>query len=156
MNILFYFVLIVVVCVGCSDGTGNEKMAARLADEIVEEGFTSVEQALERVDSAEQADVFTPAHANITKAMIYANADQRRMAGYYAEKAINAENEQDIISSCDSSNYYTARWILADVACANGEYGKSLALAKEVLSLVGDQASSQNIAVKCKASFLYR
>ena len=46
MNILFYVVLIVVVCVGCSDGTGNEKMAARLADEIVEEGFTSVEQAL--------------------------------------------------------------------------------------------------------------
>ena len=150
--LLFYAVLTVAACVGCGgSSTGNEELAARLADEIVDEGFSSVERALQRVDSAEQAGVFTAAHASTTKARIYANADQRRMAAYYAEKVIAAEAEHPITTPADSDFNCTAHWILADAAYANGEYGKSLALAKEILAFVGDGASPKDVAMRCRA-----
>lgn len=54
------------------------------------------------------------------------------MAAYYAEKAIDANAGMAVSTPADSSLFYTARWILADVAYANGEYGKSITLAKEI------------------------
>lgn len=66
-RLLFCAVLTVAACMGCSGGTGNEESAARLADEIVDEGFFSIDQALQRVDSAEEAGLFTAARANTTK-----------------------------------------------------------------------------------------
>ena len=145
-------VLTIAACLGCGGRTTrNEELKSQLADEIVNEGIINIEQALEHVDSAEQAGVFTAVQANSVKALIYENADQRQMAAYYAEKAIDAEKGQSVINPDDSGNYYTTRCILADVAYANGEYGKSLALAKEILSFVGDRASSQDVAMKCRA-----
>ncbi len=52
---------------------------------------------LERVDSAEKAGVFTAVRANNVKACIYVNTDRRRMAAYYAEKAIAAEEGHMIL-----------------------------------------------------------
>lgn len=151
--VLFFCILLTIAaCLGCDGGTTcNEKFASQLSDDIINEGISNVNHSLQRVDSAEQSGVFTAAHAYTLKAMIYWNADQRRMAAYYAEKAIDAEKEQSVVNPGDSSNCYTTRCILADVAYANGEYGKSLSLAKEVLSLAGDRTSSQDVAMKCRA-----
>ena len=150
--LLFCIVLTIAASLGCGGGTTcNEQLALQLTDDIINEGTSNVNHSLQRVDSAEQAGVFTAVRANTVKAMIYGNANQRQMAAYYAEKAFDAEKEQSVINPGDSSNCYTTRCILADVAYANGEYGKSLSLAKEVLSLVGDRASSQDVAMKCRA-----
>lgn len=141
----------VLVFVGCTKHERNEELASRLADEIVDEGATNIEHALERVDSAEQAGVFSTVRANTVKAVIYENTYRRQMAAYYAEKAIEAEAGNAITTSADSGDYCTVRWILADVTYANGEYGKSLALAKEILAFVGDGATPSALAIKCRA-----
>ena len=148
--LLLCAVLTVAACLGFG-GTDNEELAARMADEIVNEGFTNVEQAMVRVDSAEEAGVFSAAHANTIKAMIYENADQLQMAAYFAKKAIAAQTGHAVTTPGDSNLYCIARWILADGTFANGEYGKSLSLAKEILALVGEGASTKNIIMKCRA-----
>ena len=125
--------------------------AMELSDELTDLGFENQELALARVDSAEQAGVFTAVQANTVKAMIYENVDRLQMAAYYAKKAIAAEAGHTITTPADSNLYCIARWILADGTYANGEYGKSLVLAKEILTFVGDGASPKDVAMKCRA-----
>ena len=150
-NIIVTLLFAVLSFAACTKHEHNEELAARLADEMVDEGATNIEQALARVDSAKDAGVFTVIRANTVKACIYENTDRRRMAVYYAEKAIAAEEGHAISTSADSSDYCTARWILADNAYDNGEYGKSLALSKEILAFVGDGTSPLALAMKCRA-----
>ena len=116
---------------GCSkpDRSGE---AEKLIDELTDLGFENLELALARVDSAEEAGVFTVVQANTVKAIIYENADWLRMAAYCANKAIAAEAEHTITTPGDSNLYCIARWILADGTFVNGEYGKSISLAKEI------------------------
>ena len=125
--------------------------AVALSKEIVNDGLSDVEHSLERVDSAEQAGLFTTLRANTIKAIIYSNADRRRMAAYYAEKAIAAEAGHAVTTSADSNLYCKARWILGNGAYADGEYGKSLALAKEILTFVGDGTTPKDIEMRCRA-----
>ena len=150
-NIIVLLLLAILTVVGCAKHERTEELAVRLADEIVDEGFTNIEQALERVDSAEEAGVFSAAHANTVKAMIYENADRLQLAACYAKKAIAAEAAHTVITPSDSNLYCIARWILADGTFVNGEYGKSLSLAKEILTFVGDGASAWDITMKCRA-----
>jgi len=135
----------------CSKPDRNDEAVA-LSNEIVNEGLSDVEHSVERVDSAEQAGLFTAVLANTTKAIIYANAIQQRLAAYYAENAIAAEDKgKAITTSTDSSLYFTSRGILADCLFANGEYGRSIVLAKEILAFVGDGTSSEDMNMKCRA-----
>lgn len=140
----------VLTLAGCTKYDRSEEALA-LSEEIINKGSTNVEHSLERVDSAEQVGLFTAVRANTVKAMISFNADRRRMAAYYAEKAIAAEAGHAVTTSADSNLYCKARWILGDGAYADGEYGKSLALAKEVLSFVGDGSMPKDIEMKCRA-----
>jgi len=144
-------VLTITVCLGCGGSTDNEELAAQLASEIVRKGVTNIEYALARVDSAEEAGVFTAIRANTVKACIYTNADRRRMAAYYAEKAIATEAGQAMTTSDDSILHCKVRWILGSGAYADGEYGKSLALSKEILAFVGDGTTPKDIEMKCRA-----
>ena len=141
--IILFTVLAFTACT--KSNCGNEAMA--LSEEIVNGGITNIE----RVDSAEQAGVFTAVRANTIKAIIYANADQRRMAVYYAEKAIVAEAGHAVTTSTDSNLYCKARWILGNGAYADGEYGKSLAISKEILTFVGDGTTPKDVEMKCRA-----
>ena len=125
--------------------------AIALSKEIVNEGLSDIDHSVERVDSAEQAGLFTAVRANTIKAIIYTNADRRRMAAYYAEKAIAAEVGHAVTTSADSNLYCKARWILGNGAYADGEYGKSLALSKEILAFVGDGTTPTDIEMKCRA-----
>ena len=119
---------------GCAEHEHSDEAVA-LSEEIVEEGFSDIEHAMQRVDSAQQAGLFTAVRANTVKAMLHENADKLQLAAYYAEKAIAAESKQTIKTPADSTLYCVARWILSDVTFTNGEYGKSLSLAKEILTL---------------------
>ena len=140
----------VLVFAGCTKPDCNDEAVA-LSKEIVNEGLSDIEQSVERVDSAEQASLFTAVRANTIKAIIYSNADRRRMAAYYAEKAIVAEAGLAVTTSADSNLYCKARWILGNGAYADGEYGKSLALSKEILAFVGDGTTPRDIEMKCRA-----
>ena len=142
-----------VLMTDCTDCTNHDcsKDAIALSKEIVNEGLTNIEYALVRVDSAEEAGAFSAVRANTLKAIIYENADRRRLAAYYAEKAIASEAGHAVTTSADSNLHCKARWILGDCAYADGKYGKSLALSKEILAFVGDGKMPKDIEMKCRA-----
>ena len=148
--ILIVFVAVVALMTGCSKPDRNDEAAA-LSKEIVNDGLSDVEHSVERVDSAEQAGLFTAIRANTIKAIIYENADRRRLAAYYAEKAIAAEAGHAVATSADSNLYCKARLILGNGAYADGEYGKSLALSKEILAFLGDGTTPNDLEMKCRA-----
>ncbi len=148
--ILTTIVTVLALTVGCTKPDRNDEAVA-LSKEIVNNGLSDVEHSMERVDSAEQAGLFTAVRANITKAIIYENADRRRLAAYYAEKAIAAEAGHAVTTSADSSLYCKARWILGNGAYADGEYGKSIALSKEIIAFVGDGTTPNVVEMKCRA-----
>ena len=150
INIIIKMLCTVLAFAGCTNQDCS-KEAMTLSKEIINEGSTNVDHSLERVDSAEHAGLFTAVRANTVKAMISFNADRRRMAAYYAEKAIAAEKEQAVTTSADSNLYCKACWLLGNSAYADGEYGKSLALSKEILAFVGDGTTPKDIEVKCRA-----
>lgn len=148
--ILIVFIAGLALMPGCTkpDRSGE---AEKLIDELTELGVENQKLALARVDSAEEAGVFTLVQANTVKAMIYENADWLQMAAYWANKAIAAGAEHAITTPGDSNLYCIARWILADGTYVNGEYGKSISLAKEILAFVGDGTSPKDVTMKCRA-----
>ena len=150
INIVSLILFTVLVFAACTKPDRDEE-AASLSKEIVNDGLSDVGHSVERVDSAEQAGLFTEVRANTIKAIIYANADRRRLAAYYAEKAIAAEAGHAVATSADSSLHCKALWILGDCAYADGKYGKSLALSKEILAFVGDGKMPKDIEMKCRA-----
>ncbi len=150
INIISLLLFIVLVLVACKKLDRDDKSVA-LSKVIVNGGLSDVEHSVERVDSAEQAGLFTAVRANAIKAIIYANADRRRLSAYYAEKAIAAEAGHTITTSADSNLHCKARWILANGAYADGEYGKSFAFCKEILAFVGDGTTPLDVEMKCRA-----
>ena len=146
--------IIIIICVhafaACTKPDRDDE-AVVLSKEIVNEGLSDVEHSVARVDSAEQAGLFTVLRANTIKAILYKNADRRRMATYYAEKAIAAESRHAITTPADSNLYSKACWIQGDGAYADGEYGKSISIAKEILAFVGDGTAPKDIEMKCRA-----
>jgi len=149
-NILVMMLCTVLAFTGCTKHDRSEEAIA-LSEEIVSKGVTNIEHVSERIDSAEQAGVFTAVRANTIKAIVYTNADRQRLATYYAEKAIAAEAGRAVTTQADSNLHCKARWILGKNAYADGEYGKSLALAKEILAFVGDGTTPNDIEMKCRA-----
>ena len=135
---------------GCTKSDRSEEAIA-LSEEIVDEGFSDLENAMQRVDSAQQAGLFTDVRANTVKAMMHENVDKLQLAAYYAERAIAAEEEQAIKTPADSTLYCVARWILSDVTFTNGEYGKSLSLAREILTFIGEDDSAKDVIMRCRA-----
>ena len=148
--IVFLMLFSVLAFIACSKPDRDDEAVA-LSTEIISEGLSDANHALERVDSAEQAGLFTAVRANTIKAVVYSNADRRRMAAYYAEKAIAAEAGQAVTTYADSNLYCKVRYILANGAYINGEYGKALAIAKEILAFVGDGTIPKNVETKCRA-----
>jgi len=149
-KILVMMLCTVLAFTGCTKHDRSEEAIA-LSEEIVSKGVTNIEHVSERIDSAEQAGVFTAVRANTIKAIVYTNADRQRLATYYAEKAIAAEAGRAVTTQADSNLHCKARWILGKNAYADGEYGKSLALAKEILAFVGDGTTPNDIEMKCRA-----
>lgn len=142
-------IVLVLVIMLTKDCSGDEAVA--LSEEIVDEGFSDIEHAMQRVDSAQQAGLFTAVRANTVKAMLHENADKLQLAAYYAEKAIAAEEQQAVKTPADSTLYCVARWILSDVTFTNGEYGKTLSLAKEILTFIGEDDSPEHVIMRCRA-----
>jgi len=147
---MYVCVMLLGLFTGCTKLDHSEEAVA-LSEEIVEEGFSDIAHAMQRVDSAQQAGLFSAVRANTVKAMMHENADKLQLAAYYAEKAIAAEQELTVKTSADSTLYCVARWILSDVTFTNGEYSKSLSLAKEILTFIGEGESAEDLIMRCRA-----
>ncbi len=148
--ILTNVVAVLALTTACTKPDRSDEAVA-LSKEIVSDGLSDVGHSVERVDSAEQAGLFTAVRANTIKAIIYENAGRRRLAAYYAEKVIAAEAGHALTTSADSSLYCKARCVLGNDAYADGEYGKSITLSKEILAFVGDGKMPKDIEMKCRA-----
>ena len=147
-RVILLLCAMLILTVGCTKPDRNEEAMA-LSVELLNAAISDMDKAMARVDSAEDAGLFTAARANLVRASICENAQRRQMAAYYAEKVVAAESA--VTTSADSDLYCTARWIIADGAYVSGEYGKSLSLAKDVLAFMDDASTPKALAMKCRA-----
>ena len=147
-RVILLLCAMLILTVGCTKPDRNEEATA-LSAELLNAAISDMDKALARVDSAENAGLFTAARANIVRASIFENAQRRQMAAYYAEKVV--AEDAVVTTPADSNIYCTARWILADGAYVSGEYGKSLSLAKDILAFMGDTSTPKGLAMKCRA-----
>ena len=156
-----YIVLTIVVSAlvlmaGCAKPDRSEE-AKKLKQELQEQLFKNPEQALMRVDSAEQAGVFTPATANIIRTNLYGQMGQTRLAIYYGEKILNVPELKR-----EGDTYYSAVLLLNGLLTRNGEYGKVLRLCDELIADVDNERAqgggisgiSEQVACRVKSRAL--
>ena len=144
---IFIAMLVLAACTS----PDRSDQAQALMEELLVSAMDDIDKGMERIDSAEQAGLFTAVRANTVKAMIYLNTDRQRMADYYAKKAIDAEKSYVVTTAADSSDHCMVLFILGNGAYADGEYGKSIALSKEILAFVGDGTTPRDNEMKCRA-----
>lgn len=83
--VIFMLFTVLTLTLGCTKHDRSEE-ADRVTDELKGLMFKNPEQALARVDSAEQAGVFSASDANLLRVNIYWNIGQKRMAAFYGEQ----------------------------------------------------------------------
>ena len=129
------FCVTLVVAVGCTKRDADYTVARQVEHAIIDEAFDDFDHAWQRMDSAEQAGLFTAAQADNLRAIVCMNTYRYRMAAHYAEKAIEAQGGQKAVTPIDSNIFCLSRWVLAGCAYYDGDYGKSIQHSKEILSL---------------------
>ena len=138
----------ILVIMGCTKPDRSEE-ADSVTDEVKELMFKNPEQALARVDSAEQAGVFSASDANLLRVNIYWNIGQKRMAAFYGEQALA---DSDVKRK--SKTYYSALMLMVKWYEENGEYGKANEMADEILADV--ERDTSQIALTMRSSALTR
>lgn len=123
------------VFVGCSERSGDYEAARQVEHVIIDEAFDDFDHAWQRVDSAEQAGLFTAAQADNLRAIVSMNTYRYRLAAHYAEKAIDEQDGRKAVTVLDSNIFCLSRWVLAGCAYYDGDYGKSIQCSKEILAL---------------------
>ena len=151
-NIIVIFLLAVLAIAACTRSDRSEE-AKQLKDELHEMQFKAPEQALARVDSAEQAGVFSTATANLIRTNMYGNLGQMRLAIFYGEQILNAPELKR-----EGDSYYSALLLLNGLLERNGEWGKALRLADEIIADVENDREtsgiSEEVALRVKSRAL--
>ena len=125
--------LAVLALTGCTKPDHSEE-ANKLKNELQGMLFKAPEQALARVDSAEQAGVFSAATANLIRTNIYGNMGQTRLAIFYGEQILNVPELKK-----EGDTYYSALLMLIGLLERNGEYGKAIRLSDEMIADVDNE-----------------
>ena len=142
--------------VGCTKPDRSEE-AQKLKNELQEMSFKTPQQALARIDSAEQVGLFSPATANLIRTNLYGQMGQTRLAIFYGEQIVNVpELKREGVS------YYSALLMLSGWLERNGEYGKVLRLCDEIIADVehereqggGISGISEEVALRVKSRAL--
>ena len=156
-NIIALLLLaLLTLTLGCTKPDRSEE-AKQLKDELQGLLFKNPEQALARVDSAEQAGVFSTAMANLIRTNIYGTMGQTRLAVFYGEQILN---DSELKSEGDT--YYSALLMLNGLLERNGEYGKVIRLSDEMIADVenerkqggGISGISEQVALRVKSRAL--
>ena len=147
-----HLILFAVLAFAACTKPDRSEEAKRLKQELHEMLYKNPEQALARVDSAEQAGVFSEAMANLVRTNLYGVMGQTRLAVFYGEQILNVpelKGEGDI--------YYSAVLMLYGLLERNGEYGKVIRLCDEMIADVDNDRAISGISeevalrVKCRA-----
>jgi len=155
-NIIVILLLAVLTFAACTKPNRSEE-AKQLKNELQEMLFKAPEQALARVDSAEQAGVFSTATANLIRTNIYGTMEQTRLAVFYGEQILN-----DPELKREGDTYYSALLMLNGLIERNGEYGKVIRLSDEMIADVenerkqggGTSGISEQVALRVKSRAL--
>ena len=141
---------------GCTKPDRSEEVT-QLKQELQELLYKNPERALVRVDSAEQAGVFSAAMANLLRTNIYGTMGQTRLAVFYGEQILN---EPELKREGDT--YYSALLMLCGLVERNGEYGKVIRLSDEIIADVDNERKqgggisgiSEEVALRVKSRAL--
>ena len=141
---------------GCSKPDRSEE-ATQLKHELQDLMYKSPEQALVRVDSAEQAGIFSAAMANLLRTNIYGVMGQTRLAVFYGERILNNPELKR-----EGDSYYSALLMLNGLVERNGEYGKVIRLSDEIIADVDNERKqgggvsgiSEQVALRVKSRAL--
>jgi len=134
--------------VDCAKPDRSEE-AAQLKNEIQDLLYSNPEQALERVDSAELAGVFSETTANLIRSNVYGRMGQTQLALFYGEQVkLSPELRSEGV------NYYSALLQLASLLNKNGEWGKSLHLADEIIADADQGGLDEQMVLRIKSRAL--
>lgn len=147
---------VLALTVGCTKPDRSEE-AKQLKNELQEMLYKNPEQALARVDSAEQAGVFSEATANLIRTNLYGSMGQMRLALFYGEQILNVPELKR-----EGDTYYSALLIVNGLLERNGEWGKALRLSDEIIADVenerkqggGTSGISEEVALRVKSRAL--
>ena len=131
--ILTIIVSALALMMGCSQPDRSEE-AKNLRLQLQEQLYKDPEKVLERVDSAEQAGVFTTGMANLIRVNQYGQMGQTRLAIFYGEQILNVPELKR-----EGIPYYSAVLMLNGLLVKNGEYGKVLRLCDELIDDVDNE-----------------
>ena len=131
--------------VGCSKPDRSEE-ATQLKNELQDILFSNPEQVLERVDSAELAGVFTETTANLIRSNVYGRMGQTRLAVFYGEQIKHSPELRS-----EGVNYYAALLQLTSLLNKNGEWGKAIHLADEIMADVDKGGLDEQMALRIKS-----
>ena len=156
-----WFINLIVTCAilaiaGCTK-TDHSEEAEQLKNELHEMLYKNPEQALVRVDSAEQAGVFSTATANLIRTNLYGSMGQMQLALFYGEQILNVPELKR-----EGDSYYSALFILIGLLERNGEYGKAIRLSDEMIADVENERNqgggiscvSEEVALRVKSRAL--
>ena len=134
--------------VGCSKPDRSEE-ATQLKNELQDILFSNPEQVLERVDSAELAGVFTKTTANLIRSNVYGRMGQTQLALFYGEQIKHSPELRS-----EGVNYYSALLQLTSLLNKNGEWGKAIHLADEIMADVDKGGLDEQMALRIKSRAL--
>ena len=120
--------------------------ADRLINELKGLMFKNPKQALARVDSAEQAGVLSASDANLIKVNVFWNIGQKRMAAFYGELA-----QADPGPKHKDKTYYSALLLMVKWHAENGENGKAIQKADDILAEIENDSSQMALTIRCNA-----
>ena len=156
LHLIIIFSAVLAVTMGCTKPDRSEE-ATQLKHELQDLLYKKPEQALARVDSAEQAGVFSAGMSNLLRTNIYGAMGQSRLAVFYGEQMLD-----DPELKREGDTYYSALLMLCGLVERNGEYGKVIRLSDEIIADVDNERKlgggisgiSEEVALRVKSRAL--
>lgn len=139
-SIWIFCICAVLTLVGCMKPDRSEE-ADKLRHELQEMLFKNPEQALARVDSAEQVGLFPAATANLIRTNMYGQMGQTRLALFYGEQILNVPELKR-----EGDSYYSALLLLNGLLERNGEYGRVIRLSDEIIADIENDRETSGIS----------
>ena len=119
---------VMALAVGCTKNDRSEE-AKQLKEELNEMMFKDIDRTLARIDSAEQVGVFSAEVANLIRTSLYGQAGKTRLAMFYGEQIMHCPELKS-----EGSTYYSSLLMLTGLLERNGENGKAIQLADEIIA----------------------
>lgn len=144
-----FVIFVVLLLSSCATQKPDDNDVSNVQSQTITVGYEDYDLAMSQVDSLETSGKFSAARADETRALICMNAERKRLAYYYAERGINAaiksgrEDDADVI--------FSNKRVMADCKLRNGEYGKAIRIANELLQDFESDESEIGLTMRASA-----